>query len=38
MGGEGRLLAWFFEAMARHQPNDALSFTEAQANFTSVLK
>ncbi|WP_438034204.1 hypothetical protein [Sorangium sp. So ce204] len=38
MGGEGRLLAWFFEAMARHQPDDALSFTEAQANFTSVLK
>ncbi|WP_437755663.1 hypothetical protein [Sorangium sp. So ce1389] len=38
MDGAERLLAWFAEALARHQPDDALSFTEAQARFTSVLK
>ncbi|MGK3998186.1 hypothetical protein [Sorangium sp. So ce1024] len=38
MNGAGRLLAWFAETLARHQPDDAVSFTEAQARFTSVLK
>ncbi|WP_438017202.1 hypothetical protein WMF18_41545 [Sorangium sp. So ce315] len=37
MDGAGRLLAWFAEALARHRPDDALSFTEAQARFISVL-
>lgn len=38
MDGAGRLLAWFAEALGHHRPDDALSFTEAQARFTSVLK
>ncbi|KYG08539.1 hypothetical protein BE21_23115 [Sorangium cellulosum] len=38
MDGAARLLAWFHDALARHQPDDAVSFTEAQARFTSVLK
>ncbi|WP_437733991.1 hypothetical protein [Sorangium sp. So ce1335] len=38
MDGAGRLLAWFAETLARHQPDDAVSFTEAQARFTSVLQ
>ncbi|XYH97803.1 hypothetical protein ACMHYB_60305 [Sorangium sp. So ce1128] len=38
MDGAERLLAWFAEALARHQPDDALSFTEAQARFISVLQ
>ncbi|WP_437599551.1 hypothetical protein [Sorangium sp. So ce590] len=37
MDGAARMLAWFDQALARHQPDDALSFTEAQASFTSVL-
>ncbi|WP_437675769.1 hypothetical protein [Sorangium sp. So ce131] len=37
MDGAGRVLAWFTEALARHQPGDALSFTEAQARFIAVL-
>ncbi|WP_437287883.1 hypothetical protein [Sorangium sp. So ce406] len=38
MDGAERLLAWFHETLARHQPDDAVSFTEAQARFISVLK
>ncbi|WP_437967429.1 hypothetical protein WMF04_49125 [Sorangium sp. So ce260] len=38
MDGAARLLAWFGQALARHQPDDALSFTEAQASFTAVLQ
>ncbi|WP_437506272.1 hypothetical protein [Sorangium sp. So ce1099] len=38
MDGAERLLAWFAGALARHQPDDALSFTEAQARFISVLQ
>lgn len=38
MDGAARVLAWFDQALARHQPDDALSFTEAQASFTSVLQ
>lgn len=37
MDGAERLLAWFHQTLARHQPDDALSFTEAQARFISVL-
>ncbi|KYF73522.1 hypothetical protein [Sorangium cellulosum] len=37
MDGAERLLAWFHKTLARHQPDDALSFTEAQARFISVL-
>ncbi|WP_437484443.1 hypothetical protein WME75_44810 [Sorangium sp. So ce1014] len=37
MDGAARMLAWFDQALARHKPDDALSFTEAQASFTSVL-
>ncbi|WP_437833044.1 hypothetical protein [Sorangium sp. So ce1153] len=38
MDGAERLLAWFAGALARHQPDDALSFTEAQASFIAVLQ
>ncbi|WP_438026096.1 hypothetical protein [Sorangium sp. So ce233] len=37
MDGAERLLAWFHQTLARHQPDDAVSFTEAQARFISVL-
>ncbi|AUX48776.1 hypothetical protein SOCE26_103170 [Sorangium cellulosum] len=37
MDGAARVLAWFTEALARHQPEDALSFSESQARFIAVL-
>lgn len=37
MDGAERWLAWFKETLARHQPDEAISFTEAQARFIAVL-
>lgn len=37
MNGDERLLAWFEETLARHQPDEAVSLLEAQARFIAVL-